>query len=138
MKLKSYFSGTVEAAMHLARKELGDDALLVNARPATPETRSLGEFEVVFGIADTPPPPLSSMAPSQPQMGNLAADVADLRREIERISHMMQMAQMGRDHVLANHGLANSAQPGGETAVVSRSQVYADLLASELDPTLAV
>ena len=50
MKLKSYFSGTVEAAMALARQELGDDALLVNARPATPETRSLGAFEVVFGV----------------------------------------------------------------------------------------
>ena len=50
MKLKSYFSGTVEAAMELARKELGDEALLVNARPSAPETRSLGAFEVVFGV----------------------------------------------------------------------------------------
>jgi flagellar biosynthesis protein FlhF len=50
MKLKSYFSGTVEAAMELARRELGEDALLVNARPATPETRYLGAYEVVFGI----------------------------------------------------------------------------------------
>ncbi len=50
MKLKSYFSGTVEAAMELARKELGEDALLVNARPATPETRHLGAYEVVFGV----------------------------------------------------------------------------------------
>jgi len=32
MKLKSYFSTSVEAAMDLARKELGEDALLVNAR----------------------------------------------------------------------------------------------------------
>ena len=39
MKLKSYFSGTVEAAMELAREELGEEALLINARPATPETR---------------------------------------------------------------------------------------------------
>ncbi len=51
MKLKSYFSGTVEAAMELARKELGEEALLVNARPATPETRHLGAYEVVFGVA---------------------------------------------------------------------------------------
>ena len=50
MKLKSYFSGTVEAAMELARQELGEEALLVNARPATPETRYLGAYEVVFGI----------------------------------------------------------------------------------------
>jgi hypothetical protein len=52
MKLKSYFSGTVEAAMELARKELGDDAFLVNARPAAPEARYLGDYEVVFGLGD--------------------------------------------------------------------------------------
>ena len=53
LRLKSYFSGTVEAAMDLARKELGDEALLVNARPATPETRHLGAYEVVFGSGVT-------------------------------------------------------------------------------------
>ena len=42
MKLKSDFSGTVQSAMELARKELGEDALLVNARPSSPETRYLG------------------------------------------------------------------------------------------------
>ncbi len=52
MRLKSYFSGTVEAAMERARRELGDTALLVNARPSTPDTRPLGEFEVVFGVID--------------------------------------------------------------------------------------
>jgi flagellar biosynthesis protein FlhF len=56
MKLKSYFSGTVEAAMNLARRELGDEALLINARPATPETRYLGAYEVVFGVPPPAPP----------------------------------------------------------------------------------
>ncbi len=60
MKLKSYFSGTVEAAVELARRELGGDALLVHARPATPETRSLGAFEVVFGV-ETPAPGIESL-----------------------------------------------------------------------------
>jgi flagellar biosynthesis protein FlhF len=70
MQLKSYFSGTVEAAMELARKELGEDALLVNARPATPETRYLGAYEVVFGLvpragatfAEAAPVPAKAMA----------------------------------------------------------------------------
>ncbi len=60
MKLKSYFTGTVEAAMELARKELGDDALLVNARPATPETRHLGAYEVVFGTTSATAPPATA------------------------------------------------------------------------------
>jgi flagellar biosynthesis protein FlhF len=89
LRLKSYFSGTVEAAMALARQELGEDALLVNARPATPETRSLGAYEVVFGItgerAAPTPPPLPPPAPSTSAadlVRRLADDVAELRREI--------------------------------------------------------
>ena len=50
MKLKSYFSATVEAAMEMARKELGEEALLVNAKPTSGAARSLGAFEVVFGV----------------------------------------------------------------------------------------
>lgn len=60
MRLKSYFSESVEAAMELARKELGEDALLVHSRPATPETRYLGAYEVVFGVVPAEPPPDSS------------------------------------------------------------------------------
>jgi flagellar biosynthesis GTPase FlhF len=50
MRLKSYFAGTVESAMYLARQEMGEDALLVNSRKAPPEARHLGEYEVVFAI----------------------------------------------------------------------------------------
>src|SRR5436853_2038054 len=97
MKLKSYFSGTVEAAMELARKELGEDALLVNARPATPETRSLGAFEVVFGVlpqnsAGAEPLPLTTA--SSPRVDDLTRDVADLRREIERMAQSLRRARM--------------------------------------------
>jgi hypothetical protein len=44
MQLKSYFWGTVEAATELARKELGEEALLVR----------LGAYEVVFGVVNSP------------------------------------------------------------------------------------
>ncbi|MEQ1945898.1 MAG: hypothetical protein ABL995_01835 [Bryobacteraceae bacterium] len=87
MKLKSYFSGTVEAAMQLARKELGEDALLVNARPSTPETRSLGAFEVVFGVVDQPP---AVTVPAPTTTPSLVADVAELRREMERMARFIR------------------------------------------------
>lgn len=121
LKLKSYFSGTVEAALELARKELGEDALLVNARPSTPETRALGAFEVVFGIPDSRPrrPPLPAPPAATQSADTLAADVADLRREIERMARMM------RDSALAQQ----PAAPESET--------YAALLRSELEPSLA-
>jgi flagellar biosynthesis protein FlhF len=58
MRIKSYFSATVEAAVSKARQELGDDALLLNARPSPDDALHLGAYEVVFGI-ETPvvPPP---------------------------------------------------------------------------------
>src|SRR5712691_6570561 len=96
MRLKSYFSGAVEAAMVLARQELGEEALLINARPTTPETRSLGAYEVVFGV----PPKVETAAigavpPVKAQPADrLAQDVAELRREIERMAQALRGAPM--------------------------------------------
>ena len=81
MKLKSYFSATVEAAMELARKELGEDGLLVNARPATPETRYLGAYEVVFGLLPSEP-----AAPVAPPPSDVREELAELRRQIDRLA----------------------------------------------------
>ncbi|HEX5430871.1 MAG TPA: AAA family ATPase [Bryobacteraceae bacterium] len=75
MLLKSYFSGTVEAAMGLAREELGEDAFLVNARSATPETRYLGAYEVVFGQKP------AELGPWE----ILSQEIAGLKREFERL-----------------------------------------------------
>lgn len=52
MRLKSYFAGTVEAAMALAREELGPDAMLVQSKRTSAETRRLGHYEVVFAVDD--------------------------------------------------------------------------------------
>ena len=48
MQIKSYFAGTVEAAMARARHELGEDAMLVNSRKTPPEAKHLGNYEVIF------------------------------------------------------------------------------------------
>jgi flagellar biosynthesis GTPase FlhF len=90
MRLKSYFSATVEAAMERARQELGEDALLVSARPSTPETRHLGAYEVVFGI---PPRQAQAAVPAAAPMEERAGpandrppqDVAGLKGEFERM-----------------------------------------------------
>jgi flagellar biosynthesis protein FlhF len=90
MKLKSYFSATVEAAMEMARKELGEEALLVNARPATPETRYLGAYEVVFGLmppttAQTAAPAPVTAHPVSERDDDFRAELAELRRQIDRL-----------------------------------------------------
>lgn len=70
--------------MELARKELGEDALLVNARPATPETRYLGAYEVVFGLM--PPEAAPVLAPKPVADDAIRSELAELRRQIDRLA----------------------------------------------------
>jgi flagellar biosynthesis protein FlhF len=123
MRLKSYFSGTVEAAMDVARQELGEDALLVNARPATPETRSLGAFEVVFGLPDgfreasravTTAPPVAGASQDR-----LLQEVAELKRHMERMGQSLRYPR---------------ALPAAGS---NESALYLSLLDTELEPALA-
>ena len=129
MRLKSYFSGTVEAAIELARRELGEEALLVNARPATPETRALGAFEVVFGLPDGYHPPEAAafvresaraQASSGDPNGRLAQEVSELKRQLERMGQALRYPR-----VLPAAGSQQSA-------------LYARLIEAELEPALAL
>jgi len=96
MRIKSYFSGTVEAAMDLARRELGEEAVILNSRAAPPEARHLGAYEVVFGVDDAPAPapclePVPKRGPeSGPERGHrfemLEGEVVTLRHELRKLS----------------------------------------------------
>jgi flagellar biosynthesis protein FlhF len=55
LQMKTYFSTTVEAALELARRELGSEAMLVNSRPAPEEVRHLGHYEVIFATGGPKP-----------------------------------------------------------------------------------
>jgi flagellar biosynthesis protein FlhF len=133
VKLKSYFSGTVEAAMELARQELGDEALLVNARPSTLETRYLGAYEVVFGIppasVDQPPARPAAVEESTASRllsseSRLAEEVADLKRGFAQLLETLT----------GNAPVRTLAAP---TAMLPESELYTQLLAQDLDPALA-
>jgi hypothetical protein len=50
MRIKSYFAVSVQSAISLARKELGDDVTLVTSHASALELRHLGEYEVVFAV----------------------------------------------------------------------------------------
>jgi flagellar biosynthesis protein FlhF len=105
----------------LARIELGEDALLINARPTTRETRHLGAYEVVFGA---PPRIAASVNPGDtaaavPPSDRLTQDVAGLRREIERLARCLGNA-------------------GAVVASAEEPELYARLVANELDATLAL
>ena len=108
MRLKSYFAGTVESAMARAREELGPDAMLVQSKKATAETRHIGQYEVVFALADPepaqdPPPataftdlfagergPVQKISSSDTAIQKLSAELAALKQKIEGIAFPAQ------------------------------------------------
>jgi flagellar biosynthesis protein FlhF len=126
MKIKSYYSRSVEDAIATARQELGPDALLVNSRRSLPETKHLGEYEVVF-VTDAPgaPEAAEAFATSEPRPtpDRLAADVSDLKRELEA----MRKALMRSAY----------APPRWAGASSDASEAYATLTAADLSPELA-
>jgi flagellar biosynthesis protein FlhF len=80
LALRTYFATTVEAALDLARRELGSDALLVRSGPAPDEVKHLGRYEVVFGL-DRQSAANKSKASVDP--GGGALESSNLRRLLE-------------------------------------------------------
>jgi flagellar biosynthesis protein FlhF len=113
MKIKSYYSNSVEEAIQAARAELGAEAMLITSRRAPSESRHLGSYEVVFG---TPAQPETQ--PGEPQPEELNAELAVLREQLEGIKRVLQPGG------LRSQGYA---QPEIE-------EVFQELLASGLDP----
>jgi flagellar biosynthesis protein FlhF len=98
MRLKSYFADTIEAAMTLAARELGEDALLVYSREAAAEAKYLGAHEVVFAAPENESRPGANLPPQETaavpalglpahpmpneQLGWASAALAELKSEI--------------------------------------------------------
>jgi flagellar biosynthesis protein FlhF len=120
MKIKSYFSTTVESAMAMARQELGPDAMLVNSRKAPPESGHPGQYEVVFGVVESRPAAAESVSPARDR---LSTDVADLKKELEAMRRAMTRSAF--------------APPEWLSAAPDLSDAYAILIANEVAPELA-
>jgi flagellar biosynthesis protein FlhF len=127
MKIKSYFASTVEEAMAQARQELGPDAMLVNSRKSSLETRHLGTYEVVFA-GELPPgkPEETTAAANQPQPESaerLARQMAELKRELESVRR-----------TISRSALVSAAWLDSSPDL---SDAYGALTASEVLPELA-
>jgi flagellar biosynthesis protein FlhF len=130
MRLKSYFAATVEAAMHQARVELGDDAMLLDSRPTGPQAKHLGSYEVVFALPETVPSPAvtvpgASKALPSKESPRLAADLELLRRELDRV----------RSSVVRSSSLAAAAAGLFHRPEVARC--YSELVANDMLPEIA-
>src|SRR5579871_542766 len=115
MRIKSYFSASVETAIAEARRELGSDAMLITSRRSAPEYSHLGDYEVVFGITPENEPSAA------PRSGNndLHREVAALRSQLEDI----------RKHLGPTLPIpANRTEPSG---------LYERFVASDLAPEYA-
>src|SRR6476659_8161320 len=92
MRLKSYFAGTVESAICLARQEMGEEAMLVNSRRTSPEARHMGAYEVVFAASHETPARKEAAKPAkaedaaQPVGPTLAEEMAEMRRQLAKVS----------------------------------------------------
>src|SRR5215475_13900263 len=119
MKIKSYFSRSVESAMAMARQELGPDAMLVSSRKAPPESSRLGEYEVVFGVHERPGQTAAESA-APPPSDRLASDVAELKRELEGMRRALTRSAF--------------APPEWLSGTPDLSEAYAVLTANEVTP----
>lgn len=117
MRLKSFFAGNVASALSQARQELGPEAMLIHSRKAAPEARHLGECEVVVAAAQ------ASGAQAEACPADLSSEVADLRREVERMAA-----------AVARSSLLTSARNLPSTAL---ARVFSALVSAELDAELA-
>lgn len=124
MRIKSYYSRTVEGAIALASQEMGPDAMLVQSRRAAPEARHLGEYEVVFA-ADIPAESAAgsdSLPGAAPSGERLSFEVAELKKELE-----------GMRRVLTRSAFA----PQWTGVSPTHSDAYAMLTAAEVSAELA-
>lgn len=86
MKIKSYFAESVEQAIQEARQELGTDAMLITSRRSSPEARSLGAYEVVFGLQSA-----SNSPGARPRATVAASDLSkDLSNELQNLRVQLQ------------------------------------------------
>lgn len=133
MRLKSYFASTIEAAMNLARQELGPEAMLVDSRRTGPESWHVGEYEVVcalFQAKTTATPalekPVTTIFPPTgfraPSLDKLSQEVSDLKRYMEKMATTLTQSGAGFANLRANPELA---------------EIFAILTSSDVDSAIA-
>jgi flagellar biosynthesis protein FlhF len=117
MRIKSYFASSVAEAMEKARRELGSEAMLMNSKKTEAELRSLGAYEVVFGVppenprtSEIQPAPAANAGNGVSLQGSndLVRELAELRKQIETVKRSVDR----RPAALAASGPPLSAECG--------------------------
>lgn len=124
MRIKSYFADSVEQAIQEARQELGAEAMLITSRRSAPESRSLGAYEVVFGLhAGSPPERSRTSRPvadlSKDLSRDLSGELQNLRAQLQEIKKTLQGAR------------------GAETPSSDSEELLAELVSNDLARPIA-
>ena len=119
MTLKSFFGTGIKAALDQARMEMGPEAMLVSSRPAPPEARHLGDYEVVVATTDRPEPAAALARGDRPEP--FANGIAQLEKKLDQVAAAISRATLGE-----------SAREGAPEV----SQACAVLVRNEVDPDL--
>jgi flagellar biosynthesis protein FlhF len=133
MRIKSYFAGSVQEAIESARAELGSEAMLLHSKKTEWELRSLGAYEVVFGVSAAPiayqaaetAGPASGVVEAPDELvrsSEVVKELADLRKQIETVRRSV-----------VRHGRALPASGGSAEA----DGICARLLAADFSEELA-
>jgi flagellar biosynthesis protein FlhF len=145
MKIKSYFVNAVSDAVQSARKEMGDDAMLVETRKAPPESRHLGAYEVVFAVTGAEASPAAALAkpvaaPLAPtEMTRLYTEMAQMRRQLEGIRLAMRSGLTAPRWLLPSSALAGifsmllAADISGEMAQAIVDRLHGQIDAARLE-----
>ncbi|HUE00860.1 MAG TPA: hypothetical protein VMR62_14920 [Bryobacteraceae bacterium] len=84
MRIKSFYANTVEGAVTLARREMGEEAMLVESRKAPLENRHLGEYEVVCALVPEAEPGAQQASENAgAQDVRLSRELAEMRRQLD-------------------------------------------------------
>ena len=132
--MKSYFADSIQVAMERARKELGEDAVLVTSRTSSVEARSLGQYEVVFatevpdpsdvaGPNSEAPRPAPVSPTSRAALDSIANELRDLRRQFQ---------------AWRQHSLRCSDQPRWVAANPQLESLLGQMSEAEVDRDLAL
>ena len=155
MKIKSYFAKSVDEAISKAREELGSEALLLNTRKVADTGTGASGYEVVMGIAGSGPAPKSTVSAPRPNQAlpretpvpqpkpaplmearpearpeaapearpEVAADMDKLRAQMDELQSLLVRSAK---NAWAMH-----------RSVPETAEVYARLIAAEVDPALS-
>lgn len=113
MRIKSYFAGSVEDAIDLARAELGPEAMIVNTGAAPQEARHLGRYEVVCALESSgePAAPVEEQHRIPPEADvtpRLSAELAEMRRQLEGMRLTISRSTMAAARFPASAELAQA------------------------------